>query len=331
VNRFVRAVRALLLVALAVAAAIGVLAYRAAFDRSLPVRLTTVIVPAGSTAKDVGNLLQSQGVISSALAFDLLVRATGRAADVKAGEFAFPAHQTVSDVLHEVTSVGSAVATWVTIPEGFTAKEIAQTLADRGIGSQSEFEATFLSTPLDVDGTQTPNLEGYLFPDTYLVPRDATPGQVAATMTGAFFGHLPHDAKRLAKKLGYTIPQIVTIASLVEREAKVDSERPLMAGVYYNRLRLHMPLQVDATIEYTFAHHKDTITFQDLKSDSPYNTYKHDGLPPTPIANPGLPSLEAAFHPQKSQYLYYVYMGNGHSAFARTLAQHEANVSKYLH
>jgi UPF0755 protein len=104
-----------------------------------------------------------------------------------------------------------------------------------------------------------------------------------------------------------------------------------MAGVYYNRLRLHMPLQVDATIEYTFAHHKDTITFQDLKSDSPYNTYKHDGLPPTPIANPGLPSLEAAFHPQKSQYLYYVYMGNGHSAFARTLAQHEANVSKYLH
>jgi UPF0755 protein len=329
-NRVLRAVRALLLVALLAIAAAGVLAYRAAFDRSLPVQSTTVIVPAGSTAKDVGNLLQSQGIIDSALAFDVLVRATGSAADVKAGEFAFPAHQTLGDVLHEVTSVGREVATWVTIPEGFTAREIAQTLADRGIGSQDEFAATFLSTPLDVRGWEAPNLEGYLFPDTYLVPRDATPSQVAAIMTGAFFGHLPPDATRLAKKLGYTIPQIVTIASLVEREAKADSERPVMAGVYYNRLRLHMPLQVDATIEYTFAHHKDTITYQDLRSDSPYNTYKHDGLPPTPIANPGLPSLAAAFHPQKSQYLYYVYMGNGHSAFARTLAQHEANVAKYL-
>ncbi len=326
-----RAIRAALVVALVLGTAGGFIAYRMVLGRSLPARATSVIVPAGTTAKDVGRLLQDEGVIDSALAFDLLARATGLAPSVKAGEFAFPAHQNLWDVLHEVTSVGREVATWVTIPEGFTAKEIAQTLADRGIGTQDAFEQTFLSTPLDVDGTEAPTLEGYLFPDSYLVPRDASPDEVAKIMTSAFFSHLPSDAPRLARKLGYTIPQIVTIASLVEREAKVDSERPLMAGVYYNRLRLHMPLQVDATIEYTFPHHKDVITFQDLKSDSPYNTYKYAGLPPTPIANPGVPSLEAAFHPQKSQYLYYVYMGNGRSAFARTLAQHEANVAKYLH
>jgi len=326
-----RAFRALFLVALAVVVVAGFLAYRAVFDRSLPLRPATVIVPAGATAKEVGERLQSAGVIESAIAFDLLARATGEAPNVKAGEFAFPSHENAWDVLQEVTSVGRAVATWVTIPEGYTAREIARTLAGRGIGTQAAFERAFLTTPLNVDGTRAPTLEGYLFPDSYLMPRDATPAQVAKIMTETFFSHLPPDAPRLAKKLGLTVPQVVTIASLVEREAKVDSERPLMAGVYYNRLRLHMPLQVDATIEYTFAHHKDMITFQDLKSDSPYNTYKHAGLPPTPIANPGLPSLEAAFHPQKSQYLYYVYMGNGHSAFARTLAQHEANVAKYLH
>jgi UPF0755 protein len=313
------------------ALAAALLTYRLAFDRALPARLTTVIVPAGATAKEVGALLQSRDIIRSSIAFDVLARATGEAPEVKAGEFAFPAHQTLGDVLAEVTHAGREVATWVTIPEGFTAREVAQTLADRGIGTGSDFERTFLTTPLDVGGTQAPTLEGYLFPDTYLIPRDASPGQVANIMTGAFFSHLPPNANRLAKKLGYTIPQIVTIASLVEREAKVDAERPLMAGVYYNRLRLHMPLQVDATIEYTFPHHKDVITFQDLRADSPYNTYRYAGLPPTPIANPGWPSLNAAFHPQKSQYLYYVSMGNGRSAFARTLAQHEANVAKYLH
>ena len=326
-----RAFRALVLSAFALALVVAFFAYRAYADRSFPRTATTVIVPAGATAKDVGKLLQAQGIVGSALAFDVLARVTGQAPAVKAGEFLFPAHESLSEVLHEVTYVGREVATWVTVPEGYTAKEIAQTFADRGIDTQAALERAFLSTPLDVDGTRAPTLEGYLFPDTYLVPRDATPGQVVKIMTGAFFGHLPPDANRLAKKLGLTIPQVVTIASLVEREAKVDAERPLMAGVYYNRLRLHMPLQVDATIEYTFPHHKDVITLQDLKSDSPYNTYAHAGLPPTPIANPGLPSLDAAFHPEKSPYLYYVYKGNGHSAFARTLAEHEANVAKYLH
>jgi UPF0755 protein len=141
---------------------------------------------------------------------------------------------------------------------------------------------------------------------------------------------LPHDAVARAKALGRTVPEVVTIASLVEREAKADEDRPLIASVIYNRLRLGMPLEVDASIEYTFPEHRDVITKRDLEVDSPYNTYRHTGLPPTPIANPGKASLDAAFRPAKSDYLYYVGKPDGHSAFAKTLQEHNANVARYL-
>lgn len=126
------------------------------------------------------------------------------------------------------------------------------------------------------------------------------------------------------------VPQAVTVASLVEREAKSETDRPQIAAVIYNRLRLGMPLQVDATIEYALPEHKAALSFGDLKINSPYNTYLHAGLPPTPIANPGRPSLEAAFHPSKSDDLYYVYCGNGRHVFAKTLSEHQANVARCL-
>jgi UPF0755 protein len=222
------------------------------------------------------------------------------------------------------------MAVWVTFPEGFTARQMAHVLATRGLGSEAAFSHAFLSTGLVLDGVRTRSLEGFLFPSTYLIPTSATPAAVARQLTAQFRTELPADAARRAHRLGLSVPQVVTLASLIEREAKADDERALMASVYYNRLRLGMPLQVDATIEYTFPEHKDVITLDDLARDSPYNTYKHLGLPPTPIANPGQPSLLAAFAPERSDYLYYVYMGNGHHAFSRTLAEHEANVARYL-
>jgi UPF0755 protein len=305
--------------------------YMADIDQTLPKAPLTVIIPDGATGRDIGNLLEARGVIRSALALDVLARIRGERSAMKAGEFAFAPHQTESQILDQVVSGGQQIAVWVTIPEGFTAKEIAQTLAERDLGEADLLSATFLHDTLVIDGTRTANLEGYLFPDTYLVPVTAAPAEIATIMTNQFLAELPRNADALAKRLGYTVAQIVTLASLVEREAKADDERPLMAGVYYNRLRLGMPLEVDATIEYTFAHHKDVITYADLARDSPYNTYKHAGLPPTPIANPGRASLLAAFAPQKSSYLYYVYKGNGHHAFSRTLAEHNANVARYLH
>lgn len=321
------------LVALAVAVvalALGGWYYLVALDRSHPADAMQIIVPQGATLGEIAALLDERGVISNALAFRILARVEHHEADVRAGQYAFTAHATQREILDQLVTGGAQVAAWVTIPEGFTDAQIAQRLAQEGVGRAAAFKAAFRSAALDVDGTKIRGLEGYLFPSTYLVPLAATPAQVIHQLTGQFFSELPADAARRAKALGVTVPQAVTVASLVEREAKIDADRPMIAGVIYNRLRLRMPLQVDATIEYALPQHKSELSLGDLKIDSPYNTYLHAGLPPTPIANPGLPSLEAALSPAKTSALYYVYCGNGHHVFANTLAEHQANVARCL-
>jgi UPF0755 protein len=305
--------------------------YEAAFHSTAdPAAATHVVIPRGSTFAEIAATLADKGVIGNAFAFRLLGKFTHADTGVHAGEYRFDAHQTEREVLEQLRSGGAQVAVWVTIPEGFTAKEIAERLAEAHVGDEAAFERAFMGKTIVLGGTRTKNLEGFLFPSTYLVPTDAAPDAVAKQLTDQFALELPANAAAKAKALHLTVPQVVAVASLVEREAKVDSERALMAGVYYNRLRLGMPLQVDATIEYALPVHKTALSFADLAIDSPYNSYKHAGLPPTPIANPGKASLDAAFNPQKSDYLYYVYKGDGHSAFAKTLAEHNANVAKYL-
>jgi UPF0755 protein len=327
--------RRLIAVAIALAVVLVVVAfggwyYLTALDRSHPADRTQVIVPQGATFADVAALLEDRGVIGNALAFRILARLGHRDDEVRAGAYAFAAHSTQSDILNQLLTGGAQVATWVAIPEGFTDRQIAQRIASDGIGNAASFERAFRTGTLDVDGTRVRDLEGFLFPSTYLVPLAATPQDVIRQLTGEFFKQLPSDAARKAKALGVTVPQAVTVASLVEREAKVDADRPMIAGVIYNRLRLHMPLQVDATIEYALPRHKSELSLGDLKIDSPYNTYLHPGLPPPPIANPGLPSLTAALSPAKTTALYYVYCGNGHHVFANTLAEHQANVARCL-
>jgi UPF0755 protein len=299
-------------------------------DRSQPAKLAHVIIPKGSTFSEIATQLKSTGVISHLLAFRILARLRGADADVRAGEYRFQPHQSESSILQQLRSGGAQVAAWITIPEGFTAKEIAQRLHEAGLGDEQSFAGAFLHDSITLGGVRTKGLEGYLFPSSYLIPTDASVAGVEGILTDQFRKELPKDALARARARHMTVPQIVTLASLIEREAKADDERALMAGVYYNRLRLGMPLEVDATIEYTFPEHKTEITYSDLAVDSPYNTYKYAGLPPTPIANPGRPSLWAAFHQQPSQYLYYVYKGNGHHAFAKTLAEHNANKARYL-
>jgi peptidoglycan lytic transglycosylase G len=295
------------------------------------VQPTQVIVPRGATFGDIARELAESGVISNATSFRLLARALHADVDVHAGAFRFAPHQTAAEVLRALLTGGAQIATWITIPEGFTAAQIAERLQSSGVGGDTNFQQYFLSTPIDVDGTKTRNLEGFLFPSTYLVPLDATGPQIEKQFTDEFFKQLPRDAPTRARALRITVPQVVTVASLVEREAKVDSDRPLIAGVIYNRLRLNMPLQVDATIEYALPRHKTELSFGDLKIQSPYNSYLHAGLPPTPIANPGHASLEAAFQPAPTNALYYVYCGNGHHVFAKTLEEHQANVARCLH
>lgn len=318
------------IVLVAVAAAIGWFGVSVFLDRSHPDKVTQVVIPRGSTFHDIVDQLVRTGVIANATTFRLYAKLQRADTLAHAGAFQFPAHQSAADVLAQLQSGGAQIARWVTIPEGFTAKEIAQRLQDDGFGRATSFYSAFMHDSIDVNGVRTKNLEGYLFPSTYLIPNGATPKTVERILTDQFRKELPPDAAAKAKAHGVSVPQAVVLASLIEREAKADDERPLMAGVYYNRLRLGMPLEVDASIEYSLPEHHSVITYGDLRTDSPYNTYLHQGLPPTPIANPGGPSLQAAFNPKSSPYLYYVYKGNGHHAFARTLAQQNANIARYL-
>jgi UPF0755 protein len=299
-------------------------------DRVLPRTRTSVVIPRGASFNDVVGVLQARDVLAHPIAFRILARMRNNEGDIQAGEYAFAARETSDEILRKLVAGEQQTAVWITIPEGFTAREVARTFAERKLGAAPAYDQVFLHDGIDIDGRRTPSLEGYLFPSTYLMPVDVTPAAAAKRMTDEFRQELPLDADARARALGRTIPEVVTIASLVEREAKADDERALMAGVYYNRLHLGMPLEVDATIEYIFPEHHTVITKADLAIDSPYNTYLHAGLPPTPIANPGKASLDAAFEPRASDFLYYVYKGDGHHAFARTLAEHNANVERYL-
>jgi UPF0755 protein len=310
--------------------ACGLFWYAVAADRSHPQASHQLVIQRGATFDEVAIQLAEGGVIGNTLTFRILARLRDEDAAVRAGEYRFGPHVTQSDVLRALVTGGAQVATWVTIPEGFTAEQIAARLQNNGLGSSAALRQDFMQERLLVDGARTKSLEGFLFPSTYLMPLGAAPEQLAALLTGQFLKELPRDAASRARALHVSVPQAVTVASLVEREAKSQADRPQIAAVIYNRLRLGMPLQVDATIEYALPQHKSALSFADLRIDSPYNSYVHVGLPPTPIANPGLASLEAAFHPAKSENLYYVYCGNGRHAFAKTLAEHQANVTRCL-
>ncbi|MBV8170569.1 MAG: endolytic transglycosylase MltG [Candidatus Eremiobacteraeota bacterium] len=327
-----RRVGAVIAVLVGVCALAGAaLAASIVYDTRLPAAPVSIDVPQGYGIGQIAQQLQDAGVVRSALLLKYYATARGIARSVDAAEYDFPAHVAMSRVVDILASGGKPPVSWVTIPEGFTAHQIAHRLDAMQIVSASAFDDVAAHTSLLLGGTLTAGLEGYLYPDTYQVRRGASAQDIAALMTDQFKRKLPANYERKARHLGYDVPQIITIASLIEREAKVDSERRLMAGVYYNRLKRGMPLEVDATIEYALPEHKTVLHQGDLEIDSPYNTYTHTGLPPTPIANPGARSIAAAFDPQQTDYLYYVYAGHGHHHFSKTLEEQNAAVRRYLH
>ena len=316
------AIAAVILVALAAWLVYG--------DRRYPSDPATVDIAPGTSPDEIAGTLQAQGVVSSGRLLLLYLRARHLTSAILAAEYDFPAHESIAEVAERLGSGGHAAAVWITVPEGFTAAQIAQRLQARGLVEARLFAATVTTTDLRFGNARSRGLEGYLFPDTYLVPRHTTASAVAAMMTAQFMHELPGGYLKRARQLHFSVPQIVTIASMVEREAKVDAERPIIAGVIYNRLHTGMRLEIDATIEYALPNHKQQLSLRDLALDSPYNTYKHAGLPPTPIANPGRRSLLAAFYPATVDYLYYVYRGHGRHQFSRTLQEQQAAERKYL-
>lgn len=292
------------------------------YKNSLPISndktFSSFVISKGSSAGQVGSKLESAKLIRSALAFKLYLRFTGQTANLMPGEFklspSLSLFQTVS------TLFNGPVEVWVTIPEGLRREEIASKFAT-GLNKDSSFIDEFL--------VASKGQEGYLFPDTYLFPLDASASAIVKKLTNTF------TAKTAVFKPtdNLSFSEIVTMASLLERETKTDAERPIVAGIIMNRLEAGMPLQIDASVQYAVGTTKNwwpILTLDNLKINSPYNIYKYKGLPPAPIASPGLSSLKAAFNPEENDYWYYIHDPKGQIHYARTLAEHNANIAKYL-
>jgi UPF0755 protein len=290
-----------------------------------PSQQTFVEFKTGSSARHIATELKQAGIIRSRTAFLLLH--LYRHKPLKAGEYAFDHPDTLNHVYNRVAR-GDTYARVLVVPEGYNIFDIAAEIEDLGIDSQQNFLAQARSQVAlvrDLD-PQAPSLEGYLYPDTYRFPRKAKSPDVVAAMVKRF-----HQEAHLME-LNSDVHRIVTMASIVEKETAVRDERPLVAGVFYNRLSEHMALDTDPSVIYAALlgnRYRGTIYASDLKYSSPYNTYRHQGLPPGPISNPGKDSLLAAMHPSRTDYLYFVSDNQGHHRFSKTLEEHQRNVADY--
>jgi UPF0755 protein len=293
-----------------------------------PTSETFVTVAPGSSAISIARKLEGAGIVRTRYAFDL-VRSYSHGT-LHAGTYRFDHPMPVTEVYAQIVH-GDVYTKSLTVPEGANIFDIAARVEQAGLGTRQEFLlAAVKQTSLiaDLDPTAT-SLEGYLFPDTYRFPPTVTAAQIAAAMVKRF--------RQAAGQLGLNqnVHRVVTIASLVERETAIDADRPLVASVFENRLEKKMPLNTDPAVIYGLelaGQWRGTIYASDLARNTAYNTYLHAGLPPGPIANPGLPSLRAAMDPARTNYLYFVAAGvnaQGHSLFSSTLDEHNRNVAEY--
>ena len=288
-----------------------------------------VLLHPGYSTRRIAVELQSAGVIHSADAFIVWHRLNHKRS-LKAGEYLFEKTASAVDV-HERLVRGDVYVHTVVIPEGYNLFEIAQAIQNAGLGPSQEFvDVATSDTALIADlAPQAKSLEGYLFPNTYGFTRTQTMQEMAAAMVREF--------RQVAAEIGLTpaaadVQQVVTVASFVEKETAAPEERPLVASVYYNRLARNVPLQADPSVIYAEllqGTYGGALHHEDMQFRSDYNTYTHAGLPPGPIGNPGKVSLEAALHPAKTDYFYFVSDGNGHHRFARSLEEHNRNVAAY--
>jgi UPF0755 protein len=322
------------LLALLVAATAGYVIY-APYGPSAE---TFVDIPSGSGTQSIAARLKQAGVIRSKYGFYLLRLAKG--GNLKAGEYRFDHPAPMTEIYIRIAK-GDVYTRTLVIPEGYNIFDIAQAVEAAGLGSREDFltaERRYIQlispwtgvreAGSDLKSANTPDsLEGYLFPDTYHFSRHSTALQMLTAMV--------HRFRQASTQLGLTGPEVartVIMASLVEKEVSQDAERPLVAGVFVNRLAKDMPLATDPTVVYAAqleGRWRGTIFASDLQSQSPYNTYRHAGLPPAPICNPGMAALRAAMHPADTDYLYFVSDAAGHSRFSATLQEHNEKVKAY--
>ena len=325
-----RVLKALVVIVVLVGMAVGFFVYVPFGPRSE----TFVDILPGTGTLGIARQLQKTGIVRSALAFDALViwKTVGGhgGGSLKAGEYRF-AHPARMEEVYDRLRAGDVYTVTLVIPEGYNIFDIASAVAEAKLDSREDFlTAERKNTELIAEWVpkgRATSLEGYLFPDTYKFSRHATPILMLTTMVREF----GQEARRLGMAPGQ-VSRTVTMASLVEKEVHIDRERPEVVSVFENRLAANMPLQTDPAVIYASLLRgtwTGVIHQSELKSDSAYNTYTHAGLPPGPICNPGIAALQAALHPAKTEYLYFVADPNGTTKFATSLAEHDVNVAAY--
>ncbi len=289
-------------------------------------------IPPGAGGADIRQRLLAAGLVRDDVTLRAALRWTGHSRALKAGEYRFDRAMSAVDVIDKIAR-GDIYTRRITFPEGLTIAEMARVFETREFGTAPDFVAAARNAALirDLD-PEASDLEGYLFPDTYALPRQWGVDRLIAMMVDRFKASYPAELREKASAQGLTTRQVVALASLVEKETAKDDERRLVAAVYRNRMRIGMGMQADPTVVYALqkaGRYDGNIRREDLSFDSPYNTYRYPGLPPGPIAAPGRASLEAALDPADVDYLYFVSRNDGSHVFARTLAEHNANVHEY--
>jgi UPF0755 protein len=291
-----------------------------------------VELPAGTREAEIARRLAAAGVVPDALTFRAAVRLARAGRHLQAGEYRFTGAASPRDIAMRLAH-GDVYRRGVTFPEGLTIREMAGIFERAGMGPAGDFVRA-ASDP-ELAGSVDPGaltLEGYLFPSTYAMPRHAGAVDVIHAMVSQFEKVFDARLRAAAQTQQLTIRQVVTLASLVEKETARPEERPIVSAVYLNRLRAQMPLQCDPTVIYAMmlaGRWNGNIRKDDLQIDSPYNTYRYPGLPPGPIASPGRTSLDAAVHPASVPYLYFVSRNDGTHVFASSLAEHNRNVAEF--
>ncbi len=305
---------------------VGYLFYR---EGLLPVNkkdtaVKTFVIERGLGLTAIANKLEKEGLIRNRLVFFIVVKRLGIEKNIQAGDFRLSPSMTAIEIATELTH--GTLDVWVTIPEGLRNEEVAEKISDT-----LDIPETELLIPMA-------GREGYLFPDTYLIAKTASPEAIIMKLRTTFDQKYTPEIAQKARSLNLTQKEVVTIASLIEREAKFEEDRVRIASVILKRYREDMLLQIDATIQYALGYQpqekrwwKSALSFEDLELVSPYNTYLNVGLPPTPIANPGMASIKAvvAANPD-TPYRFYVHDRAGRAHFARTAQEHERNIQKYL-
>ncbi|MGQ0570491.1 MAG: endolytic transglycosylase MltG [Armatimonadota bacterium] len=296
-----------------------------------PVR--TVIIAPGESTRQIARRLADAGLVRSPWVVIAAAKRLGATSRLQHGEYALRPTQSAWEIVGAIAR-GENVQHRVTIPEGYTVTQIADALATAGLVDRDRFLALALHggrrvTRATLEALPVDSLEGYLFPDTYVLPRGLGEIAVLNRFLERFDAGVRPDIHAAARGLGLTLHQLLTVASMIERETRVPQERPVIASVIYNRLRRGMRLEIDATVLYALGRHKSVVTERDLAVESPYNTYRHHGLPPGPISNPGLASIRAAATPADAPYLYYVLRPDGGHHFSRTLREHAEAIRRY--